>query len=119
MSRIRVVGGAGYIESHMMKALARAGHEPVAFDNLSTGHADAVVYGELVEGDLADRDQITDVMFDGVMHFASNIEVGESVTNLRKYYTNNVVNTLNLVHTMMEGQQSDLLIDRRGLWNTP
>ena len=41
MSRILVVGGAGYIESHMMKAFARAGHEPVAFDNLSTGHADA------------------------------------------------------------------------------
>ena len=77
-----VVGGAGYIGSHMMKALARAGHEPVAFDNLSTGHADAVIYGELVEGDLANRDQVEDVIkqgrFDGVMHFASNIEVGES-----------------------------------------
>jgi UDP-glucose 4-epimerase len=85
MSRILVVGGAGYIGSHMMKALARAGHEPVAFDNLSTGHADAVIYGELVEGDLANREQVVDVIgqgrFDGVMHFASNIEVGESVMN--------------------------------------
>ena len=48
MSRILVVGGAGYIGSHMMKVLTQAGHEPVAFDNLSTGHADAVMYGELV-----------------------------------------------------------------------
>ena len=60
MSRILVVGGAGYIGSHMMKALTKAGHEPVAFDNLSTGHADAVIYGELVEGDLANRDQVAD-----------------------------------------------------------
>lgn len=106
MSRILVVGGAGYIGSHMMKVLTQAGHEPVAFDNLSTGHADAVIYGDLVEGDLANRDQIGDVItqghFDGVMHFASNIEVGESVSNPRKYYTNNVTNTLNLVHTMLD-----------------
>ena len=106
MSRILVVGGAGYIGSHMMKALTQAGHEPVAFDNLSTGHADAVMYGELVGGDLANRDQVADVIsqgrFDGVMHFASNIEVGESVRNPRKYYTNNVVNTLNLIHAMMD-----------------
>ena len=106
MSRILVVGGAGYIGSHMMKALVRAGHEPVAFDNLSTGHADAIIYGELVMGDLGNRDQVADVIkqgrFDGVMHFASNIEVGESVTNPRKYYTNNVLNTLNLVHAMMD-----------------
>jgi UDP-glucose 4-epimerase len=113
MSRILVVGGAGYIGSHMMKVLTQAGHEPVAFDNLSTGHADAVMYGELVGGDLANRDQVADVIsqgrFDGVMHFASNIEVGESVTNPRKYYTNNVVNTLNLVHAMMDDGLNHLI----------
>ena len=65
MSRILVVGGAGYIGSHMMKALARAGHEPVAFDNLSTGHADAVICGELVEGDLANRELVADVIKQG------------------------------------------------------
>ena len=106
MARILVVGGAGFIGSHMMKTLVKAGHEPVAFDNLSTGHADAVIYGELVEGDLANTHQIKDLLtngrFDVVMHFASNIEVGESVTNPRKYYTNNVTNTLNLIHAMMD-----------------
>ena len=58
--------------------------------------------------------------FDGVMHFASNIEVGESVKTPRKYYTNNVVNTLNLIHAMMDqGSQSpDLLLNRRGFWDT-
>ena len=124
MSRILVVGGAGYIGSHMMKALARAGHEPVAFDNLSTGHADAVIYGELVEGDLANCDQVEDVIgqgrFDGVMHFASNIEVGESVTNPRKYYTNNVVNTLNLVHAMMDDGLNHLIFSSTAaVYGTP
>jgi UDP-glucose 4-epimerase len=124
MSRILVVGGAGYIGSHMMKALARAGHEPVAFDNLSTGHADAVIYGELVEGDLANRDQVADVIkqgrFDGVMHFASNIEVGESVTNPRKYYTNNVLNTLNLVHAMMDHGLNNLIFSSTAaVYGTP
>ena len=124
MSRILVVGGAGYIGSHMMKALTKAGHQAVAFDNLSTGHADAVIYGELVEGDLADRDQVTDVIkqgrFDGVMHFASNIEVSESVTNPRKYYTNNVLNTLTLVHTMMDQGLNNLIFSSTAaVYGTP
>ena len=124
MSRILVVGGAGYIGSHMMKALARAGHEPVAFDNLSTGHADAVIYGELVEGDLANREEVADVIkqgrFDGVMHFASNIEVGESVSNPRKYYTNNVLNTLNLAHAMMDQGLNNLIFSSTAaVYGTP
>ncbi|WP_445775274.1 UDP-glucose 4-epimerase GalE [Shewanella sp.] len=113
MARILVVGGAGFIGSHMMKTLVKAGHDAVAFDNLSTGHADAVIYGELVEGDLANPDHIKDVLtngrFDGVMHFASNIEVGESVTDPRKYYTNNVTNTLNLIHAMMDQGLNNLI----------
>ena len=124
MSRILVVGGAGYIGSHMMKALAKVGHDAVAFDNLSTGHADAVIYGELVEGDLANHEQVTDVIkqgrFDGVMHFASNIEVGESVANPRKYYTNNVLNTLNLVHAMMDHGLNNLIFSSTAaVYGTP
>ena len=107
-----------------MKALTKAGHQAVAFDNLSTGHADAVIYGELVEGDLANRDQVTDVIrqgrFDGVMHFASNIEVGESVSNPRKYYTNNVLNTLNLVHAMMDQGLNNLIFSSTAaVYGTP
>ena len=124
MARILVVGGAGFIGSHMMKTLVKAGHDPVAFDNLSTGHADAVIYGELVEGDLAKIDHIKDVLvngrFDGVMHFASNIEVGESVTNARKYYTNNVMNTLNLIHAMMdEGLNNLIFSSTAAVYGTP
>ena len=106
MAKILVVGGAGFIGSHMMKALARAGHRAVAYDNLSTGHSDAVLYGDLVEGDLADSDRVRSALragrFDAVMHFASNIEVGESVTNPRKYYNNNLQNSLSLIHAMMD-----------------
>ena len=124
MARILVVGGAGFIGSHMMKTLVKAGHDAVAFDNLTTGHADAVIYGELVEGDLANPDQVKDVLvsghFDGVMQFASNIEVGESVTNPRKYYTNNVTNTLNLIHAMMDQGLNNLIFSSTAaVYGTP
>ena len=56
--KVLVTGGAGYIGSHACKALARAGFEPVAFDNLSTGWAEAVKWGPLVRGDLMDRASI-------------------------------------------------------------
>lgn len=100
-----IIGGAGYIGSHMVKTLARAGHEVTTFDNLSTGFRDAVQYGRLVEGDLADRNSLDAVFrsnrFDGVMHFASFIQVGESVTDPAKYYRNNVSNTQNLLDAMI------------------
>jgi UDP-glucose 4-epimerase len=73
-------------------------------DNLSNGHRDAVLYGDFVEGDLADKVLLKQLIqpgrFDAVMHFASFIQVGESVENPAKYYDNNVVNTLNLLETM-------------------
>ena len=124
MARILVVGGAGFIGSHMMKTLVKAGHDAVAFDNLSTGHADAVIYGDLVEGDLANPDHIKDVLtnghFDGVMHFASNIEVGESVTDPRKYYINNVTNTPNLIHAMMDQGLNNLIFSSTAaVYGTP
>ena len=80
---ILVVGGAGYIGSHMVKLLGVSGHDVITFDNLSKGYRDAVIAGELVEGDLANPEQL-DGLFSAakihaVMHFASFIEVGESV----------------------------------------
>lgn len=102
---ILVVGGAGYIGSHMVKLLGALGHEVVTFDNLSKGYRDAVVAGEFVEGDLANRDQLDAlfglVKFDAVMHFASFIEVGESVREPAKYYQNNFINTKNLLDAML------------------
>ena len=103
--KILVVGGAGYIGSHMVKMLGRQGHEVITFDNLSKGYRDAVVSGEFVEGDLADTQQLDNlfasIRIDGVMHFASFIEVGESVKEPAKFYQNNVSNTQNLLDAMV------------------
>lgn len=103
--RVLVVGGAGYIGSHMVKMLAGAGHQVVTFDNLSSGHRDAVLAGDFVQGDLASRQDLKRVFDDyqpeAVMHFASFIQVGESVRRPDMYYENNVTNTLNLLNEML------------------
>ena len=103
--KVLVVGGAGYIGSHMVLALRQAGHEVVTLDNLSTGHRDAVLAGEWVLGDLADPVAL-EALFSGrrfaaVLHFASSIQVGESVRQPLLYYQNNVANTLNLLQAMV------------------
>ena len=102
---ILVVGGAGYIGSHMVKRLGAAGAEVVTLDNLVSGHRDAVLGGEFVHGDIADRGLLERLFasrrFDAVMHFASHIEVGESVRQPAKYYRNNVANTLTLLEAMI------------------
>lgn len=104
--RVLVVGGAGYIGSHMVKMLLDSGHDVITLDNLSSGHRDAVLGGVFVEGDLADTNCLhqvfTDHQPDAVMHFASFIQVGESVRKPDIYYKNNVTNTLNLLDTMLE-----------------
>ncbi len=103
---ILVVGGAGYIGSHMVKRLARAGYRVTTLDNLSVGHRDAVLAGDFVHGDLLDRDGLARVFHgrgvDLVMHFAASAAVGESVANPRKYYANNVVGALNLLNAMLD-----------------
>ncbi len=102
--KVLVCGGAGYIGSNMTAMLAAEGHEPVVFDNLSTGHKSAVRQAELIEGDLADYELIVDTLkkykIEAVMHFAAFIEVGESVQVPLKYYHNNVSNTQNLLSAM-------------------
>jgi UDP-glucose 4-epimerase len=102
---ILVIGGAGYIGSHMVKRLGQLGCQVTTLDNLSAGHRDAVLCGEFVHGDMADRALMDQVFekgrFDAVMHFASFIQVGESVVEPAKYYANNVVNTLQLLDVMV------------------
>ncbi len=101
---ILVVGGAGYIGSHMVKQLNRSGHSVVVLDNLTTGFRESARFGELVVGDLADTVLLEQLFrthhFDGVMHFAACSLVGESVHAPDKYYRNNVSNTLNLLGVM-------------------
>ncbi len=98
------MGGAGYIGSHMVRELLDKGYDPVVFDNLSTGHADAVPQGRLVIGDLANAEGLQRLFethdFAAVMHFASFIQVGESVIDPLKYYHNNVSNSINLLSAM-------------------
>jgi UDP-arabinose 4-epimerase len=101
---ILVTGGAGYIGSHACKALARAGHRPVTYDNLVYGHREAVRWGPLVEADLADSDRLADTFqrYDvaAVMHFAAFAYVGESVIKPEVYFHNNVTNSLKLLEAM-------------------
>lgn len=104
MTSVLVVGGAGYIGSHMLKRLGQVGCEVTTLDNLSSGHRDAVLCGDFVHGDISDRQLLDDLFrrkrFDAVMHFASFVQVGESVQHPAKYYQNNVVNTFNLLNAM-------------------
>jgi UDP-glucose 4-epimerase len=102
--KILVVGGAGYIGSHMVKRLGQLGCRVTTLDNLSSGHRNAVLCGEFVQGDLADKALLAQLLqpgrFDAVMHFASFIQVGESVQQPAMYYENNVANTLHLLDAM-------------------
>lgn len=103
--KILVVGGAGYIGSHMVKMLLEQGHAVKTFDNLSSGFQDAVLGGDFIRGDLADQAKLDEVFDahqpDAVMDFASHIRVDESVKHPDKYYFNNVSNTLNLLNAMV------------------
>lgn len=103
--RVLVVGGAGYIGSHMVKLLNLRGFEVTVLDNLANGHRDAVQGARFVLGDLYEREILDrlfgETHFDGVMHFASYIQVGESVREPAKYYRNNVFKTQNLLDVMV------------------
>lgn len=90
----------------MVKRLLAAGHHPVVLDDLSCGHRDAVLGGKFVEGNSGDRRLLNELFpehrFDAVMHFASFIQVGESIQSPAKYYRNNAVNSLALLDAMVE-----------------
>lgn len=105
-TKILVVGGAGYIGSHMVACLLHQGCVPIVLDDLSTGHCESVSGAELVIGNIGDS-QLLDTLFarhdfSAVMHFASFIQVGESVLDPAKYYQNNLANTLSLLNAMLK-----------------
>jgi UDP-glucose-4-epimerase GalE len=104
-TRVLVVGGAGYIGSVCAAVLRQSGFEVVTFDDLSTGHIEAV-QGTLVEGDIRDRAHLTQVLtdgkFDAVMHFAAKSLVGESVTHPLRYFDVNMGGTASLVQAMQD-----------------
>ena len=105
MKKIMVVGGAGYIGSHMVKMLKKNDYIPVVLDDFSTGFSDAVSATHVIEGSMADRHLLDSVFslekIDAVMHFASFSQVGESVVKPDEYYQNNFCNTLTLLDAMV------------------
>ena len=110
---ILIVGGAGYIGSHINKELNKQGYKTVVFDSLVKGHKEAVKWGDFFEGDLGNVDDIREVFkkyqIEAVLHFAAFIEVGESVKDPQKYYQNNVKNTLNLFQVMLENNVKKII----------
>jgi len=104
--KIFIIGGAGYIGSHMVKIAHKIGHDIITLDNLSTGHQDAVLYGEFELCDILDTEKL-DKLFkkhkpDAVMHFSACSLVGESIVDPYKYYNNNVSGTLSLLKVMID-----------------
>ncbi|MEW8959674.1 MAG: UDP-glucose 4-epimerase GalE [Moorella sp. (in: firmicutes)] len=107
MTKVLVTGGAGYIGSHVVKALGERSYRVLTYDSLVSGHPRAVLYGDLVVGDLLDAAKLEAVVRefrpDAVMHFAAHIVVPESVAQPLKYYINNVQGTLNLLDCIKKG----------------
>ena len=103
---ILVCGGAGYIGAHMCQQLAASGHRVYVFDNLSTGHIEAVRWGELIQGDLLIKDDVNRAFkeraYSAVMHFSAKSLVGESMLRPDLYFQNNVAGTLNLLEAMVQ-----------------
>lgn len=110
---VLVVGGAGYIGSHINKELHRRGCPTVVLDNLVYGHRSAVKWGEFVHGDMADAHLVQYILrhyqVEAVMHFAAFAYVGESVKDPAKYYRNNVAGTLSLLESMRIAGVSKLI----------
>jgi UDP-glucose 4-epimerase len=106
MNEILVVGGAGYIGSHMCKYLFQNGFQPIVLDNLIYGHKEAVKWGPFYKGSTADKALLPKIFaqhcIKAVMHFAAFAYVGESVTDPAKYYVNNVSNTIALLEAMKD-----------------
>lgn len=104
--KVLVTGGAGYIGSHTCKALVAAGHEPIVFDNLSTGHRALVRYGVFVHGDICDPTALRAAFRrhepEAVIHFAASAYVGVSMREPRAYYRNNVGGTLHLLDALAD-----------------
>jgi UDP-arabinose 4-epimerase len=105
MQMVLVTGGAGYIGSHVCKALYQAGLVPIAFDNLSTGYDWAAKWGPLEVGDIRDTERVIGAILKykvtAILHFAAKSLVAESVSDPLPYYTNNVCGTISLINAML------------------
>lgn len=125
MNKILVTGGAGYIGSFMVRELRDSGFEPVILDNLSCGHKESVEGFRLEQIDLVTGKEELDRLFaeekfDGVIHMASFIQMGESFINPAKYYQNNVIGFINLLNSMKNaGVNKIILSSSAGVYGNP
>jgi UDP-glucose-4-epimerase GalE len=120
--KVLVIGGAGYIGSHAARVLRRKGHEVLVYDNLCTGYAELAKGFELIQADIADQAQLAPALkrVDAVMHFAAHAYVGESVSNPRKYFQNNVNAGLTLLDTMVDvGVKKFIFSSTCAVYGTP
>ena len=119
---VLVVGGAGYIGSHAARALKRHGHEPIIYDNLSTGHSGLAAGFEFITGDVFDTAKLQPLLrrVDAVMHFAAHAYVGESVENPRKYFHNNLLGGLALLNAVLDSPVRKLIFSSTcAVYGTP
>lgn len=125
MKKILVTGGAGYIGSFMVRELKSKGYDVVILDNLSQGHEASVKDFRVEKIDLVTEKQKIDELFtaekfDGVIHMASFIQMGESYKNPSKYYKNNVVGFLNLLDSMKENGVNNIIFSSSaGIYGNP
>lgn len=121
---VLLTGGAGYIGSHVVRALAAAGHTPVVYDNLSNGHRAAVAQAAFVRGDVADKATLLAAMRDhaveAVIHLAAFIEAGESVVKPDKYFRNNTIIGMTLLDAMRQaGVRKMVFSSTAAVYGTP
>jgi UDP-glucose 4-epimerase len=115
MSAILVTGGAGYIGSHAVRALANLNYKVIVLDNLIYGHRQAIINADVtfVEGDIANKALVVDIIksykIEAVMHFAAFAFVGESVTDPSKYYNNNLASSIALLDAMREAACKNII----------
>ena len=113
MKKILITGGAGYVGSHTAKLLHASGYDPVVVDDLSVGNQQAARYGRLERANIGDKGALRRILQEhrpsAVIHFAASAYVGESMQTPRKYFRNNVINTLNLLEAMLDGGVRDIV----------
>ena len=125
MANLLVAGGAGYIGSHTVRALSRAGHSVVVLDDLRAGRESAVQGVPLLRCDVGDPVRVPELLgrygpFDGVLHFAASIQVGESVRDPLAYYRNNTSAALNLLHAALrQGARAFVLSSTAAVYGNP
>ena len=121
---VLLTGGAGYVGSHLVRALAAAGHTPVVYDNLANGHRAAIGQAAFVRGDVADKAALLGAMRDhaveAVIHLAAFIEAGESVVKPDKYFRNNTIIGMTLLEAMREaGVRKMVFSSTAAVYGTP